>query len=100
MGTGHGRGRLDFPVIPRKQESSAPADACRVRCRAAGRDLDPYFRRGDGGLGSRRNPVRLRADTACGVVQPDGIWTPAFAGVTGDWGHAGIQYACGREPGC
>ena len=61
MGTGHGRGRLDFPVIPRKQESSAPADACRVRCRAAGRDLDPYFRRGDGGLGSRRNPVRLRA---------------------------------------
>ena len=33
----------------RKQESSRPAGECRVRCCAAGRDLDPCFRRGDGG---------------------------------------------------
>ena len=35
----------------RKQESSRPAGECRVRCCAAGRDLDPCFRRGDGGGG-------------------------------------------------
>jgi len=71
MGTGHGRGRLDFPVIPRKQESSRPAGACRVRCGAAARPLDPCFR-GRRGQGSHRNPA--------------GLWTPAFAG-DGGRGH-------------
>ena len=63
-----------------------------------------------------RNPVGLRANAACVVVQPDGIWTPAFAGVTeagvtqessraldpcfrrgnGGGGHTGILQACRR----
>ena len=90
MGTGHGRGRLAFSVIPAQAGTQSPHDEdcvnthwapasagetgwARVTVEAG--SPSPFFR-------ASRNPVALRPHAACGVVQPHGLWTPAFAGET------------------
>ena len=72
--------RLPFLAAFRIGEIDA---ACRVRRCAAGRDLDPCLRRGDGGRG------HTGILQACGRMRKRRFSTSA---------QAGIQQACGRMP--
>ena len=95
--------RRSLTSFLRKQESSRPAGGCRVRCGAAGRALDPCFRRGDGGRGHtgilqacRRTRERHFLTSFLRKQESSRTLGPCLRTGDGGRGHTGILQACRR----